>query len=178
MVIAAWIIFIILVGFVITNFILCKKNEGYRNKINRMLEKKWTIVVTAFLTHILIYTIVTSFLIMVQGDCFVGYYGGKEWYDYVTIYYNGSKYIFIYDTELEKTAYKYGAGEWKYTDTYIVGDSQVCFPYLEYWYPKIFCGEVIIPGDKEPIYIRVTKAGSTTDYIRQDIYMERIGANN
>ena len=41
MVIAAWIVFIILVGFVITNFIFYKKNEGYRNKIKTMLKKKW-----------------------------------------------------------------------------------------------------------------------------------------
>ena len=184
MVIVAWIVFIILVGFVITNFILCKKNEGYRNKINRMLEKKWTIVVTAFLTHILIYTIVTSFLIMVQGDCFVGYYCGNftividhhKIKDTSEVYYNGEKYMLItyYEKELLDRAYKYGAGEWEYTDTYIMWDRPVNFPYFEYWCPKFYRGEIIVPGDKEPVYIRVKTKWSSNDYIRYDRWEEWI----
>ena len=177
MVIAAWIVFIILVGFVITNFIFYKKNEGYRNKIKTMLKKKWAIVVTVFLTPVLIYAIGTSFLIMVQGDCFAGYYCDIDWSglrlnnNISVIYYNGQGYSFIsvYDEALINKAYEYGAGEWKYTDTYIIGDSPVGFPYLEYWCPKFFRNEVIVPGDLDPIYLRTT---SDVHYIRQDSYSE------
>ncbi len=172
MVISAWIVFIIIVGFIVTNIIIYKKNEAYRNKIKIMIKKKWTIVTLVLLTPVLIYTIATSFLIMVQGNCFVGHYSGNEWYNNVTVYYGGNKYFFIYDAELEKEAYEYGAGQWKYTDTYIMGDSSVGFPYLEYWCPKFFRDELILPGDLEPIYLRVNTAGGTIYYVRQDNYKE------
>lgn len=180
MVISAWIVFIIIVGFIITNIIIYKKNEAYRNKIKIMIKKKWIIVTLVFLTPILIYTIATSFLIMVQGDCFSGYYCDVHWIglrpygNIQVIYYNGQGYSFIsvYDENLINKAYEYGAGEWKYTDTYIVGESPVGFPYLEYWCPKLFRGEVIVPGELEPVYIRVTSGGSTTDYIRHDMLEE------
>ncbi len=171
MIITAWIVFISLVGLIIANIILYKKNKTYHNKIKKLLKRKLVIVLMIFLVPILIYTIGTSFLIMVQGDCFVGYYSGSEWYNVVTIYYDGNKYSFIYDDELEKEAYAYGAGEWKYTGTYIVGDSPVSFPYLEYWCPKFMRNEVILPGDSEPIYLRVTGSG-TIHYIRDDVRIE------
>ena len=70
-------------------------------------------------------------------------------------------------------AYEYGAGEWEYTDTYIIGDSSISFPYFAYWCPKFLRDEVIIPGDLEPIYLRVEDAGgSTTHYIRSDVEIE------
>ncbi len=181
MVIAAWIVFIISVGLIITHILLYKKNEAYQNRIKTIFKRKWTIVIKILMTVVLVYTIATSFLIMVQGDCFVGYYNKTDWvglfpFNYFTVvYYKGHGYMFITNGEedLLKEAYEYGAGEWEYTDTYIIGENSVGFPYFEYWCPKIFRGEVIVPGDLEPIYIRVISQGHTTDYIRIDILEER-----
>ena len=172
MVITAWIVFIILMGLLITNSVIYKKNEIYRNKIKATIKKKWTIVITIVMIPILIYTVGTSFLIMVQGDCFVGYYGGWN-YENGIIYYNDSQYYWIFDPELKKEAYEYGAGEWAYTDTYIKGDSQIHFPYVEYWRPKLMRNELILPGELEPVYIRVQVFGTgTIHYIRQDMFEE------
>ena len=183
MVISAWIVFISLVGLIIANIILYKKNKTYHNKIKKLLKRKLVIVLMILLMPILIYTVGTSFLIMVQGDCFQGYYCGNfslvinnhKVKDITEIYYNGNEYIFIslYNEDLLNKAYEYGAGEWEYTETYIVGDSPISFPYFAYWCPKFFRDEVIIPGDLEPIYLRVEDiGGGTTHYIRSDVSVE------
>ena len=181
MIITAWIVFISLVGLIIANIILYKKNKTYRNKIKKLLKRKLIIVLMIFLMPILIYTIGTSFLIMVQGDCFEGYYCGyntvgfRHYNNFAVIYYNDNKYNFIsvYDEELLNKAYEYGTGEWEYTETYIVGDSPISFPYFAYWCPKFFRNEVIVPGDLEPIYLRVEETGGgTTHYIRSDVSIE------
>lgn len=181
MVITAWIVFIISVGLMIMHILLYKKNEAYHNRIKAIFKRKWTVVMGVLLFPILLYIIATSFLIMVQGDCFVGYYCDIHWVHYKPynnislIYYSGQEYNFIsiYDEERLKEASEYGDGEWVDTDTYIVGERPISFPYLTYWCPKFMRNEVIVPGELEPIYIQVhSSAAGTIYYARQDVFEE------
>lgn len=160
MVITAWIVFIISVGLMIMHILLYKKNEAYHNRIKAIFKRKWTVVMGVLLFPILLYIIATSFLIMVQGDCFVGYYVTAD-----TIYYDGAYYKEVTDEAKKEEILSYGHGHWTYTQTFISSD-RVGFPYFEYWIPDMFFYHVVAPGDKEDIYIILRP-------IEEQLYFER-----
>ena len=159
MVITAWIIFVSVITLMLAHIILLVVNKKYRKKIINICG----IIVTIVLLPILFYTIGTSLLIMIHGDCFVAYYnpGGNEMF-----YYNDYEYYLVDDEEKARELAL--RGNWKDTDVYISGDP-IAFPYLEYWWPKLYTDELILPEDSEVIYIRVAQWDGSKYYVREDV---------
>ena len=162
MVIAAWIVFISVIILMLAHIILLIVNKKYRKKIISICG----IIVTIVLLPILFYTIGTSLLIMIHGDCFVAYYnpGGNEMF-----YYNDYEYYLVEDIGQAREIMQYGG--WTDTNLYISSDP-IAFPYLEYWWPKVYTDELVLPGDLEPIYIRVAQWDGSKYYVREDVREE------
>ncbi len=162
MVVAAWIVFIGIVGLLVTHIILLIANKKYRKRI----KKAWFVAAVVILTPFLLYAGGTSLLIMIQGDCFVAYYnpGGREMF-----YYNGYEYYLVDNDDEVKEIVQYG--DWKATDLYI-SSRPIAFPYLEYWWPKIYTDELMLPGDLEPIYLGIVQWDGRMYYVREDVMDE------
>ena len=157
MVITAWIVFIISVGLIITHILLYKKNEAYHNRIKAIFKRKWTVVMGVLLFPILLYIIATSFLIMVQGDCFVGYYTVQK----SQISYQDALYDRV--TE-EKEIDMLNDLDWTYINTEdFITLQPVRFPYFEYWMPHIFFDRLYIPVETKD-YIVVTSLDGSSMY--------------
>lgn len=168
MVVAAWIVFIGIVGLLVTHIILMIANKKYYRKVKLIFKKWWVIVMTCLLSPVLVYIIVTSLFIMIQGNCYVAYYnpGGTE-----MIYYNGSQYYRILDEDMEKEIHAYGGDDWSATDTYVTR-RPVDYPYVEYWCPKFLRDKIVVPGELEPIYIGVIQWDGRVYYAKEDVMDE------
>ena len=134
------IVLIIVVSYIFA-FCLRKKQNDFYNK--KGLVKIILIIVSPFL----IYAVITLILILVRGNSFVGYYVESN-----TIYYDGTYYKEVTDEAKIEEINDYGDGYWTYTETFILSD-EITFPYFEYWIPNLFFEQVVIPGDKDDVYI-------------------------
>ena len=173
MVVAAWIVFISLVGLLLIQIILLKVNKKYREKNTAIMEKWWGILIGITMMIILFYSVGTCTLIILFGDCYVGYYGadGTE-----TLYYDGSLYYQVAEPNftIMSDFYEYGNGHWICTNTYI-SQQPVDFPYFEYWDPPTLHPELEVPGELEPLYLRVWESDSRCCYyVREDIYNQYV----
>ena len=111
--------------------------------IKKGLFKIILIIVSPFL----IYAVITLILILVRGSSFAGHYVESN-----TIYYDGVDYKEVkYEAKIEEIK-DYGDGYLTYTETFISSD-EMTFPYFEYWIPDLFYEQVVVPGDKDAMYI-------------------------
>ena len=163
MVIVAWIVLISVVILALAHIILLIVNKKYRKKIINICG----IIVTIVLLPIFLYTILVSVSVLKQGENFVAYYnpGGREMF-----YYNDSEYYKITNEQMEKKAVEYGAEHWEDSDMYIT-DRKIDFPYWEYCLPEGFWDELLVPGNLEPIYLKVWDHwySEATYYVREDV---------
>ena len=85
-------------------------------------------------------------------------------------YYNDSEYYKITNEQMEKKAVEYGAEHWEDSDMYIT-DRKIDFPYWEYCLPEGFWDELLVPGNLEPIYLKVWDHwySEATYYVREDV---------
>ena len=173
MIITAWIILSCIIVFILIQTILLIANAKYREKVSTIFEKWRSVLIASIMIVILSYTLGTCALIILFGDCYVGYYGseGTE-----TLYYDGSWYYQIADSNFTIISdfYEYGNGHWICTNTYI-SQAPVDFPYFEYWDPPTMHPELEVPGELEPLYLRVWETDSRCCYyVREDIQIKYV----
>ena len=130
MIITAWIILSCIIVFILIQTILLIANAKYREKVSTIFEKWRSVLIASIMIVILLYTLGTCTLIILFGDCYVGYYGSEG---IETLYYDGSWYYQIADSNFTIISdfYEYGNGHWICTNTYI-SQAPVDFPYFEY----------------------------------------------
>lgn len=122
-------------------FLLTKKQNDFYN-IKGFL-KIGIIIASPFL----IYALITLVLMLFRSNSLVGYYIASD-----TIYYDGVYYKEVTDEAKIEEINDYGDGYWTYTETFISSD-EITFPYFEYWIPDLFYEQVVVPGDKDAMYI-------------------------
>ena len=123
-------------AFLLTN----KQNDFYNIK---GFLKIGIIIASPFL----IYALITLVLMLFRSNSLVGYYVASD-----TIYYDGVYYKEVTDEAKIEEINDYGDGYWTYTETFISSD-EITFPYFEYWIPDLFYEQVVVPGDKDAMYI-------------------------
>lgn len=134
------IVLIIVVSYIFAFCFTKKQNDFYNIKF---FLKIGLIIVSPFL----VYAFITLVLMLFRCNSFVGYYVASD-----TIYYDGVDYKEVTDEAKIEEINDYGDGYWTYTETFISSD-EITFPYFEYWIPDLFYEQVVVPGDKDAMYI-------------------------
>lgn len=147
------IILIIIVSYICAFCFAKKQNDIYN--IKGFLK-----IILIIMSPFLLYTFITLVLMLFRSSSFVGYYVAPD-----MIFYNGAYYKEVTDEAKTEEIYAYGDGYWTYTETYVLSEKPK-FPFFEYWIPDLFFYHVVVPGDKDNIYIIL-------DPIEEQSYFER-----
>ncbi len=160
------IILIITVLLIVLSYIFAFSSHQKQNKFFDAIQTKKGCfkIIVIILSPVILYSAITLVLMLVRGDCFVGYYvGGRD-----IVYYQDNLYYKITDEDKKDEAYEYGKGLWTCENTFVSGEA-VKFPYIEYWIPDFIFGHLFCPGAKDAKYIGISEMDE-----RGNIYYERV----
>lgn len=159
-----WILISIIILIIVIRYFITYCPKQYLDKIKALFKKKktWVVIGIIFLSPIVFYSIGTWILYLIYGDCFDGYYTSYQ----SVLYYEEQNYYRLTEKDDIEDAHAYGDGIWTTEPAFISGD-EVVFPYIDYWLPKIFYDDLSLPGDKEPIYLKVQTLGGTIYFKRE-----------
>ena len=158
--IVLWIAIIILLLIIIASYIIFFSPYKTQMKFWDDIKTKRGRIILIILSPFIFYVFITLVLILVRDNSFVGYYVTSD-----MIFYNDAYYKEVTDEAKTEEIYAYGDGYWTYTETYVLSE-KAKFPFLEYWIPDLFFYHVVVPGNKDNIYIIL-------DPIDEQLYFER-----